>query len=117
MKEVFATKSQFEEIARKYGTPVHIYDEKGIRENARKLYDAFSWNKGYKEYFAVKALPNPYILEILKDEGCGADCSSLPELYLADAVGLSGTDVCFTSNDTPISEYKKALETHRNAFV
>ena len=80
MKEVFTTKSQFEEIARKYGTPVHIYDEKGIRENARKLYDAFSWNKGYKEYFAVKATPTPGILKILKEEAAEPTAPALPSL-------------------------------------
>ncbi len=110
MKEVFTTKSQFEEIARKYGTPVHIYDEKGIRENARKLYDAFSWNKGYKEYFAVKATPTPGILKILKEEGCGADCSSLTELMLSEKCGLSGSEIMFSSNETPVADMQKAYE-------
>ena len=110
MKEVFATKSQFEEIARKYGTPVHIYDENGARENARKLYDAFSWNKGYKEYFAVKATPTPGILKILKEEGCGADCSSLTELMLSEKCGLSGSEIMFSSNETPVADMQKAYE-------
>ena len=110
MKEVFASKAQFEEIARKYGTPVHIYNEKMIRENARKLYDAFSWNKGYKEYFAVKATPTPGILKILKEEGCGADCSSLTELMLSEKCGLSGSDIMFSSNETPVADMQKAFE-------
>ncbi|MFA5357544.1 MAG: diaminopimelate decarboxylase [archaeon] len=104
------TKKQMIEITKKYSTPFHIYDEKGIRENARKLYKAFSWCKGFKEYFAVKACPNPYIMEILKEEGCGADCSSLPELLLAEKVGIIGEGIMFTSNDTPVGEFKKAKE-------
>mgnify|MGYP002517183841 CR=1 FL=1 len=83
MKKPFVTKDQIENIVKTYPTPFHIYDEKGIRENARKLKQAFSWNKGYKEYFAVKATPNPTILRILKEEGCGVDCSSLTELMLS----------------------------------
>ncbi|MBQ1501648.1 MAG: diaminopimelate decarboxylase [Firmicutes bacterium] len=110
IKTIPISNDRIHEIAEEYGTPFHLYDEAAIRVNAQRFLKAFAWAPRFKEYFAVKALPNPYILEILKDEGCGADCSSLPELYLADAVGLSGTDVCFTSNDTPISEYKKALE-------
>lgn len=97
-------------LAQQYGTPFHLYDEAGIRANARQLLKAFSWAPRFKEYYAVKALPNPYILEILADEGCGADCSSLPELMLAKAVGLGGSDVCLTSNDTPLCEFQEALE-------
>ena len=82
MKTPFVTKAQIEEIVKTYPTPFHIYDEKGIRENARKLKQAFAWNKGYKEYFAVKATPNPTILKILKEEGCGTDCSSYTELLM-----------------------------------
>ncbi|MBQ6755450.1 MAG: diaminopimelate decarboxylase [Oscillospiraceae bacterium] len=110
MKTPFATKEQFEEIARKYGTPVHIYDEKGIRENARKLYDAFSWNKGFKEFFAVKATPTPAILKLLKEEGCGVDCSSLTELMMSERCGFKGDDIMFSSNETPAAEFVKAKE-------
>ena len=83
MKTPFITKAKAEEIIKEIPTPFHIYDEEGIRENARKLYKAFSWNKGFKEYFAVKATPNPTILKILKEEGCGTDCSSLTELMMS----------------------------------
>lgn len=110
MKKPFVTLQQVEEITKEFPTPFHLYDEKGIRENARKLYEAFSWNKGFKEYFAVKATPNPFLLKLLKEEGCGADCSSLTELMLSEAVGLTGTDIMFSSNVTPADEYKKAYE-------
>ena len=110
MKKTFLTKEQAEEIITKYPTPFHIYDEKGIRENARNLMKAFSWNKGYKEYFAVKATPNPYILKILQEEGCGVDCSSLTELMMSDACGFSGSDIMFSSNVTPEADMKKARE-------
>jgi diaminopimelate decarboxylase len=93
-----------------YPTPFHIYDERGIRENARLLQRAFSWNPGFKEYFAVKATPNPFILSLLKAEGFGGDCSSYPEMVLCDKVGMRGEDVIFTSNDTPAYEYAKAKE-------
>lgn len=86
-KTPFLTKEKAEEIIREIPTPFHIYDEKGIRENCRALYKAFSWNKGFKEYFAVKATPNPFLLQILKEEGCGADCSSLTELVMSEACG------------------------------
>ncbi|NLW32047.1 MAG: diaminopimelate decarboxylase [Fibrobacter sp.] len=102
--------SKIDQIIRKYPTPFHIYDERGIRENARNLIDAFSWVDGFKEYFAVKAAPNPYLMKILKQEGFGADCSSLPELLLADKCGISGENIMFTSNDTPAEEFKKAFE-------
>ncbi|HLV33352.1 MAG TPA: diaminopimelate decarboxylase [Chitinispirillaceae bacterium] len=102
--------SKIDQIIRKYPTPFHIYDERGIRENARNLIDAFSWVDGFKEYFAVKAAPNPYLMKILKQEGFGADCSSLPELLLADKCGISGENIMFTSNDTPSGEFKKAFE-------
>ena len=101
---------KLEALAQTYGTPFHIYDEAAIRSNARQLMKAFSWAPRFKEYYAVKALPNPYILEILREEGCGADCSSLPELMLAKAVGLSGSDICLTSNDTPLVEFCTALD-------
>ncbi len=104
------TRARIEEIAREYPTPFHIYDEKAIRNNAGNLRAAFSWNPGFREFFAVKATPNPYILKILKEEGFGADCSSLPELLLAERVGLPGDYIMFTSNDTPAREFKKARE-------
>ena len=104
------TKSQIESLASQYPTPFYIYDEKAIRENVRHLYKTFSWVKGFKNYFAVKALPNPSILQVLKEEGCGADCSSLGELFLAERVGLQGEEIMFTSNDTPIEDFKKATE-------
>lgn len=107
-KTPFVTKEKLLEIVKEYPTPFHIYDEKGIRENAEKLKQAFSWNKGYREYFAVKATPNPFILNILKDYGCGADCSSMTELMMSDAIGFSGSDIMFSSNDTPAEEFQYA---------
>lgn len=104
------SKKHIETLAASYPTPFHVYDEKGIRDAARNLIAAFSWNPGFKEYFAVKAAPNPRLLAILKEEGCGADCSSLPELLLSERVGLSGEDIMFTSNDTPPEEFAKAKE-------
>ncbi len=109
-KKPFVTLEQIQEIVKTYPTPFHIYDEKGIVENARKLKKAFSWNKGFREYFAVKATPNPYLMELLKKEGIGADCSSYTELLMADAVGLKGHDIMFSSNVTPEMDFKKAAE-------
>jgi diaminopimelate decarboxylase len=108
MKNTPFSRQQIETLSRTYPTPFYIYDEAGIRASARTLIDSFSWNKGFKEYFAVKATPNPQILSVLKEEGCGADCSSLPELLLAERVGITGENVMFTSNDTPVDEYRKA---------
>lgn len=105
MKTPFVTKEQVEEIVKTYPTPFHIYDEKGIRENARKLKQAFAWNPGYKEFFAVKATPNPTILKILREEGCGTDCSSLTELMMSDRCGFDGSEIMFSSNDTPAEEF------------
>lgn len=111
MKKIpFVTLDEVKEIVKTYPTPFHIYDEKGIRENARNLNKAFSWNKGFKEYFAVKATPNPYIMQILKEEGCGMDCSSLTELMLSEACGITGEEIMFSSNVTPAEEYVKARE-------
>ena len=104
-KRPFVTKGQLEEIVKEYPTPFHLYDEKGIRENAKALKEAFAWNKGYKEYFAVKATPNPYILSILKEYGCGCDCSSYTELLMSESVGSVGEDIMFSSNDTPAEEF------------
>lgn len=104
-KKPFVTKEQAEEIVKKFPTPIHLYDEKGIRENARRLYQAFSWNKGFKEYFAVKATPNPRILQILKEEGCGTDCSSYTELLMSEACGFVGNEIMFSSNDTPAEDF------------
>lgn len=109
-KELPFTKDDLEKIAEKHPTPFHIYDEKSIRENARELLKAFEWNEGFKEYFAVKATPNPFILKILKSEGLGTDCSSLPELMLSEKVGIVGSDIMFSSNDTPAGEFQKARE-------
>ena len=109
-KKTILTLDQVKEIEKTYPTPFHIYDEKGIRENARALKKAFSWNKGYREYFAVKATPNPFILKILQEEGCGVDCSSLTELMLADSQGFDGKHIMFSSNDTPAEEFKFANE-------
>ena len=110
MKKTFVTNEQIREITEKYPTPFHLYDEKGIRENAEKLKQAFSWNKGYKEYFAVKATPNPFLINILREYGCGCDCSSMTELMLSEAIGVKGHDIMFSSNDTPVEEFQKAAE-------
>lgn len=110
MKTPFVTLEQIQNITKTYDTPFHIYDEKGIRENARRMKEAFSWNKGFREYFAVKATPNPFILKILQEEGCGVDCSSLTELQMSEACGFSGSDIMFSSNVTPAEEYIKAKE-------
>ncbi|SMB87204.1 diaminopimelate decarboxylase [Desulfonispora thiosulfatigenes DSM 11270] len=104
------TKEQIEKIIDEYGSPFHIYDEQAIRENVRNLIKAFSWAPKFKEYFAVKATPNPYIMKILQEEGVGADCSSIAELILSEKVGLKGNEIIFTSNNTPAFEYKKAVE-------
>lgn len=109
-KAPFVTKEQVEEIVKTYPTPFHIYDEKGIRENAQKLKQAFSWNKGYKEFFAVKATPNPFLIDILREYGCGCDCSSLTELMLSEALGVKGEDIMFSSNDTPAEEFAYAAK-------
>lgn len=110
IKKPFVTKEKLEEIIQKIPTPFHLYDEKGIRENAKALQEAFSWNKGYKEYYAVKACANPFLIDILKEYGCGCDCSSMTELMLAKAVGCKGDDIMFSSNATPASEYQYARE-------
>jgi diaminopimelate decarboxylase len=108
MKKPFVSPEQLKVIARKYPTPFYLYDEKGIRENARKVRKAFAWNRGYREFFAVKATPNPYILQIMKEEGCGTDCSSLTELMLSDAAGFRGKDIMFSSNMTPDADFRLA---------
>lgn len=109
-KKPFVTKEQLDEIVKTYPTPFHIYDEKGIRENAEALKEAFAWNPGYKEYFAVKATPNPFLIDILRDYGCGTDCSSKTELMLSRAMGVKGEDIMFSSNETPASEYEYAYQ-------
>ena len=106
----FVTKEKVEEIVKTIPTPFHIYDEKGIRENAQKLKDAFAWNKGFKEFFAVKATPNPFLIDILREYGCGCDCSSLTELMLSHAMGVKGGDIMFSSNDTPAEDFAYANE-------
>ncbi len=107
-KEPFVTLEQLKEIVKQYPTPFHLYDEKGIRENARAVKEAFAWNPGFQEYFAVKANPNPFLINILREYGCGCDCSSMTELMLAQALGVEGSSVMFSSNATPASEYELA---------
>ncbi len=111
MKKIpFVTKEKIEEIVQLYKTPFHLYDEKGIRETARNLYKAFAWNKGFKEYFAVKATPTPAILKILHEEGCGTDCSSMAELVMSKRCGFKEGEIMFSSNDTPLEEFTYANE-------
>lgn len=109
-KETFLTLEQAREIAARYPTPFHVYDERGIRENAARVREAFAWNKGFREYFAVKATPNPFLLNILKEYGCGVDCSSETELMMSDACGFSGEEIMFSSNDTPPGEFAFAAK-------
>jgi len=104
-KTPFVTLEKLQEIDKTYSTPYHIYDEKGIRENAKRMIDAFSWNKGFREYFAIKATPNPFIINILKELGCGVDCASYTELMMAEKMGMTGDDIMFSSNDTPAEEF------------
>lgn len=107
-KEPFVTKEQLEEMTKEYPTPFHLYDEKGIRRNVEALKEAFSWNPGYREYFAVKATPNPFLIDILKEYGCGCDCSSYTELMLSDALDIRGEHIMFSSNDTPAEDFQLA---------
>lgn len=109
-KVPFITKERAQEIAKTYPTPFHIYDERGIRENAKAVKEAFSWNPGFKEYFAVKATPNPCLIQILREYGCGCDCSSMTELMLSKAMGMEGADIMFSSNETPEEEYAYAAK-------
>ena len=108
MKKPFVTKEQLEDIVKQYPTPFHLYDEKGMRENARRVNDSFSWNSGFREYFAVKATPTPALLKILRQEGCGADCSSLTELMMAEKCGFRGHEIMFSSNNTLAGEFQLA---------
>ena len=108
MKRPFVTRSQLDEIVKEYPTPFHLYDEKGLRENARRVNAAFAWNPGFREYFAVKATPNPALLKLFREEGCGADCSSLTELMLAERCGFRGQEIMFSSNNTLAEEYRMA---------
>ena len=111
MKKIpFLTLEKAKEIREQIPTPFHVYDEAGIRANARLLKAAFSWNPGFREYFAVKATPNPFLLKILHEEGCGCDCATYTELLLSEAVGITGHDVIFSSNDTPALDMRKARE-------
>lgn len=109
-KKPFTTKEKLEEIIEQIPTPFHLYDEKGIRENAEAVQEAFSWNPGFREYFAVKATPNPTLIKILGEYGCGCDCSSLTELMLSEAMGFRGDKIMFSSNVTPVEEYQKAYD-------
>ena len=104
-KAPFVTKEKLEEIIEEYPTPFHLYDERGIRRNIKELKEAFAWNEGYKEYFAVKATPNPFLIDILREYDCGCDCSSYTELMLSDAISARGEDIMFSSNDTPAEEF------------
>lgn len=110
MRKIPFDKAKLEKIAAQWPTPFHIYDAKAIRENAKRLKKAFSWNKGFREYFAVKATPNPYLMKLLKEFDFGSDCSSMAELVLAEKVGNVGDKIMFTSNDTPAEEFRKAWE-------
>ncbi len=107
-KKTFVSLEQLKEINNTYPTPFHLYDEAGIRENAAKLKKAFAWNKGFREYFAIKATPNPFILNILREYGCGVDCSSLTELMMANALDYDGSEIMFSSNATPAKEFQYA---------
>ena len=109
-KQPFVTLEQLKEITKTYPTPFYLYDEKGIRVNAKAHKEAFAWNPGYKEYFAVKATPNPFLINILREYGCGCDCSSMTELMLSDAIGVKGEDIMFSSNDTPAEEFAYAAK-------
>ena len=109
-KKPFVTKEQLDEITAKFPTPYHLYDEKGIRDNAKAVKEAFAWNKGYREYFAGKACPNPTLIQIMKEYGCGCDCSSMTELMLSKAMGCKGADIMFSSNATPAEEYQYAAK-------
>lgn len=109
-KQIPFSKRQIEKIIDQTPTPFHIYDEKGIREYARKFNRTFSWNAGFKEYYAIKSAPNPYLMKIMREEGFGIDCSSMAELLIAEKLGMSGDEIMFTSNDTPAYEYKKAID-------
>jgi len=108
MKRPFLTLAQAREIAKDYPTPFHIYDEAGIRATARAVNAAFAWNPGFREYFAVKATPTPRILKLLREEGCGVDCSSLTELMMSERCGFSGPEIMFSSNETPAEEFRLA---------
>jgi diaminopimelate decarboxylase len=109
-KKLPFTKEQIEQITETYPTPFHIYDEKGMIAYARKFNEAFSWNEGFKEYYAIKAAPNPFLMKLLRKEGLGIDCSSMAELVLAERLGMRGEEIMFTSNDTPAEEFRKATE-------
>lgn len=109
-KQIPFSKPQLEKIIEQYPTPFHIYDEKGIREYARKFIKAFSWNPGFKEFYAIKSAPNPYLMKIMRQEGFGIDCSSFAELVIAEKLGMKGDEIMFTSNDTPAYEYQKAID-------
>ena len=104
-KEPFVTYEKLQEITEQFPTPFHLYDEAGIRRNAQAVKEAFAWNKGFREYFAVKATPNPFILKLLKEYDCGCDCSSMTELMMSDAVGFTGKEIMFSSNETPAEEF------------
>ncbi|MCE1198257.1 MAG: diaminopimelate decarboxylase [Marinilabiliales bacterium] len=109
-KKIPFSKQELESIAEKFPTPFHIYDEQGMRDYAKSFVAAFDWNPGFKEFYAIKSAPNPFLMKILRSEGFGIDCSSMAELVLAERIGMKGEEIMFTSNDTPAAEYKKAIE-------
>ena len=109
-KKIPLSEAQLREVIKQFPTPFHIYDEAAIRQNVRNLIAAFAWAPAFKEYFAVKATPNPTLLKVLKEEGVGADCSSLAELILAERSGIVGEEIMFSSNDTPAEDFKKARQ-------
>ena len=104
-KQPFVDKETLEHIVEQFPTPFHLYDEAGIRRNMQEVRDAFAWNPGFKEYFAVKANPNPALISILNEYGCGCDCSSYTELMIARSLGITGHDIMFSSNDTPAADF------------
>lgn len=107
-KQPFVDKETLEHIVEQFPTPFHLYDEAGIRRNMQEVRDAFAWNLGFKEYFAVKANPNPALISILNEYGCGCDCSSYTELMIARSLGITGHDIMFSSNDTPAADFELA---------
>ena len=109
-KQPFVDKETLEHIVEQFPTPFHLYDEAGIRRNMQEVRDAFAWNPGFKEYFAVKANPNPALISILNEYGCGCDCSSYTELMIARSLGITGHDIMFSSNQTPVEDMQKAYE-------
>ena len=116
-KKIPLSEAQLREVIKQFPTPFHIYDEAAIRQNVRNLIAAFAWAPAFKEYFAVKATPNPTLLKVLREEGVGADCSSLAELILAERSGIVGEEIMFSSNDTPAEDFRKNRPAFRKSFL